>query len=209
MKVLLVNGSPNKEGCTYTALTEVADTLNKNGVDTEIFWIGKKPVSGCIACRKCAEIGKCVFDDLVNQCAEKAEQCDGFIFGSPVYFASANGSMTSFMDRLFYSLLLAGKSLAGKPAAAVVSCRRGGNTATFDQMNKYFSICKMPIVTSQYWNMVHGNSPEEVKQDLEGLQTMRTLGQNMVWLLQCIEAGKQAGIELPVYEAPVRTNFVR
>lgn len=209
MKVLLVNGSPNKEGCTYTALSEVAGALNKNGIDSEIFWIGKKALSGCIACGICATTGKCVFDDVVNECAAKVDECDGFIFGTPVYFASANGAMISFMDRLFFSYRKSGKSLSEKPAAAVVSCRRAGSTATLDQMNKYFSISNMPVVSSQYWNMVHGNSPEEVKQDQEGLQTMRTLGQNMAWLLKCIEAGKQAGIKPPEYEDALRTNFIR
>jgi len=209
MKVLLINGSPNKEGCTFTALAEVAATLEKNGVGTEIFWIGKKPISGCIACFKCEETGKCILNDVVNECAAKLDDFDGFVFGTPVYFASGNGAMTAFMDRLFLSAEIMGKHMTGKPAAAVVSCRRSGSTATFDQMNKYFSACSMPIVTSQYWNAVHGHIPEEVLQDLEGLQTMRTLGQNMAWLLKCIEAGKNAGIARPVYEERIRTNFIR
>jgi multimeric flavodoxin WrbA len=206
MKVLLINGSPHQQGCTFTALSEIAVTLNKNDVDSEMLWIGSKPLAGCTACMTCRESGKCIFDDVVNKCAAKIAECDGFIFGSPVYFASANGAMISFMDRLFFS---SRSSLAGKPAAAVMSCRRGGSTATFDQMNKYFCISNMPVVPSQYWNMVHGNSPDEVRQDLEGLQTMRTLGQNMAWILKCIDAGKTAGINRPVYEEPLRTNFIR
>lgn len=208
MKVLLINGSPHQQGCTHTALSEVASALNKNDVESEIFWIGNKPIAGCIACMACRETGKCVFNDVVNECAARIGEFDGFIFGSPVYFASANGAITAFMDRLFFSAMSDG-CFAGKPAAAVVSCRRGGSTATFDQMNKYFLICNMPVVPSQYWNMVHGNTPDEVRQDLEGLQVMRTLGQNMAWLLKCIEAGKQAGVKPPEYEARIATNFIR
>ena len=206
MKVLLINGSPNEKGCTYTALSEVARTLEQNGVGTEIFWSGKKPVSGCIACGKCRENGKCIMDDNVNEIAAKMNEIDGLVVGSPVYYAAASGQITSFLDRLFYC---AGGHMAGKPGAAVVSCRRGGATAAFDQLNKYFSICNMPIATSQYWNQVHGNSPDEVRQDLEGMQTMRTLGMNMAWLLKCIEAGKNAGISVPQYEKKVGTNFIR
>jgi len=206
MKVLLVNGSPRKEGCTYTALQEIAGALEKQGVTTEIVQIGTKPVSGCISCYVCKKSGKCVIDDAVNEFAVKAKDVDGFIFGSPVYYASANGSLTSFMDRLFYSH---GKHFRGKPGAGIVSCRRGGATASFDQLNKYFSINQMPIVSSQYWNMVHGNTPDEVRQDLEGLQIMRTLGNNMAWLLKCIEAGKKAGIDMPELEQRVMTNFIR
>ena len=206
MKVILVNGSPHKNGCTYTALSEIADTLHKNGIDSEIFWVGTKPVSGCLGCLGCRTAGKCVIDDCVNQFAELAKDADGFIFGSPVHYASASGAITAFMDRAFYSR---GGVLSGKPAAAIVSCRRGGATASFDQLNKYFAINSMPIVSSQYWNMVHGNTPEEVRQDLEGLQTMRTLAGNMAWLLKCIQAGADAGVEKPVREAPQRTNFIR
>jgi len=206
MKVLLVNGSPNKEGCTYTALCEAAGTLNKNGVETEVFHIGSKPVSGCIACRSCVKNGCCIVKDAVNEFAEKAKSADGFVFGSPVHYASASGALISFMDRLFFS---GGQSFKGKPAAAIVSCRRGGATASFDQLNKYFSISQMPIVTSQYWNMVHGHTPDQVRQDSEGLQTMRTLGNNMAWLLKCIKAGKAAGIEIPENEPRISTNFIR
>lgn len=206
MKVLLINGSPHEKGCTYTALSEVADTLEKNGIGTEIFWMGKQPVSACIACGKCRENGTCVFDDGVNRIAGRMGEFDGMIVGSPVYYASASGQITSFMDRLFY---VVGGQMKGKPGAAVVSCRRGGASAAFDQLNKYFSISSMPIVTSQYWNQVHGSTPEDVRQDLEGMQTMRTLGMNMAWLLKCIEAGRKAGICNPVYEPKVATDFIR
>lgn len=205
MKVLLFNGSPRKDGCTYTALCEIAGALEKNGVESEIIHIGKNPVSGCLACFACRKTGVCAVND-VNVFAEKAKEADGFIFGSPVYYAAANGALVSFMDRLFYSQ---GKQFKGKPAAAIVSCRRGGATAAFDQLNKYFSITQMPIVTSQYWNMVHGNTPDEVKQDLEGLQIMRALGNNMAWLLKSIDAGKKAGVLMPENEKRMMTNFIR
>ena len=206
MKVLLVNGSPHAKGCTFTALTEVAETLKANGIDTEIMHLGTKPISGCLGCGKCFKTGKCFIDDVVNVFLDKAPEADGFVFGSPVHYASASGQLTSFLDRVFY-----GKSALfyNKPGAAVVSCRRGGASAAFDQINKYFTINNMPIVSSQYWNQVHGNTPEEVKQDLEGMQTMRTLGRNMAWLLKCIEAGKNAGIPLPEQEPRLRTNFIR
>ena len=206
MKVLLVNGSPHAQGCTYTALCEVAAALEKQGIETELFQVGTKPISGCLGCGACIKTGKCVIDDVVNEFVEKAKDADGFVFGSPVHFANASGAITSFMDRSFYGK---GAVYANKPAAAVMSCRRGGATATLDQLNKYFTISNMPIVSSQYWNMVHGNTPDEVRQDLEGLQTMRTLGINMAWLLKCIEAGKAAGIAMPEREAKVATNFIR
>ena len=206
MKVILVNGSPHQYGCTYTALSEIADTLQKEQIETEIFWVGAKPISGCIACKGCFKTGKCVIDDTVNTFLEKAASADGFIFGSPVHYAGASGMLTSFMDRAFYHK--AGL-YQGKPAAAIASCRRGGASATFDQLNKYFTICSMPVVSSQYWNMVHGNTPDEVRKDLEGLQTMRTLGRNMSWMLRCIEAGKKAGIEFPAHEEKIATNFIR
>ena len=206
MKTLLINGSPHEKGCTYTALREVQKELEKNGMETELFWIGTKPVAGCIACGRCDELNRCIFQDAVNEAAAKLDGIDALVIGSPVYYASASGQITSFLDRLFYS---AGDKLRGKPAAAVVSCRRGGATAAFDQLNKYFSINCMPIVTSQYWNQVHGNTPEQVLQDAEGLQTMRTLAVNMAWLLKSIEAGRKAGIPAPQYEAHVATNFIR
>ncbi|MBQ7197529.1 MAG: flavodoxin family protein [Synergistaceae bacterium] len=210
MKVLLINGSPNEHGCTFTALSEVAGTLNKRGVETEIFWIGKKAIHGCIACWSCTKLGKCVFDDDgVNALAARLDEFDGFVLGAPVYYAGVAGSMCSFLDRLFFSGDESGEKFANKPGACVVSCRRGGASAAFDRINKYFTIRNMPIVSSQYWNQVHGNTPDEVKQDLEGLQTMRTLGENMAWLLKCIEAGKKAGVPAPEREEIVFTNFIR
>ncbi len=208
MKVLLINGSPNENGCTYTALCEAAGALEREGIETEIFQMGKQPVRGCIGCGGCARKGdgRCVFgDDAVNRALEKAETADGYIIGSPVYFASANGSLIAMLDRMFY----AGKCFSYKPAAAVVSARRAGTTASLDEIGKYFSIRNMPVVSSKYWTMVHGNTPEEVRQDLEGMQNMRVLGRNMAWLLKCLEAGKQAGIAIPEPETPVKTNFIR
>lgn len=207
MKVLLVNGSPHKAGCTYTALKEVADTLQSEGVDTEIFWIGNKPIGGCTACGSCFKTGKCVFDDVVNEFTAKAKEADGFVFGTPVHYASACGNMSAFMDRAFYSG--GGDTYRLKPAAAVVSARRGGNTATFDQMNKYFSISQMPIISSCYWNMVHGAVAADVAEDKEGLQTMRILGRNMAYFLKCIEAAEKAGVALPETERRIFTNFIR
>jgi multimeric flavodoxin WrbA len=210
MKVLLVNGSPNKKGCTFTALSEVAKTLSEEGVETEIFHIGTKPIAGCLGCAKCMELGKCILEDRVNECLEIVSGFDGFVFGSPVYYASANGAMIAFMDRLFFADLCSGKnSFYLKPAAAVVSARRAGTTATFDQMNKYFTMTQMPIVSSRYWNMVHGNTPDEVRQDEEGMQIMRVLGRNMAFILKCKDAGLKAGIVLPKAEEPVETNFIR
>lgn len=210
MKVVLVNGSPHEKGCTFTALCEVQKTLEQEKIDTEIFWIGTKPLSGCIACRKCESLGQCVFDDCVNDFLSLARSCDGFIFGSPVYWASATGPLTSFMDRVFFADACSGKKLFYlKPAASVISTRRAGATTTFDQINKYFTLKQMPLVSSQYWHMVHGMKPEEVQKDLEGLQTMRTLGRNMAFLLKCLEAGKKAGVPLPEVEPPIRTNFIR
>jgi len=207
MKVLLLNGSPREKGCTFTALSEVASALEKNDVKTEIHWLGNDPIASCRACSYCKNNGKCVINDNVNSFVKKAEQFDGFVFGSPVHFASASGAITAFLDRVFYS---SRNVFSTKPGAAVVSCRRAGSTATLDQLNKYFPINNMPQVPSQYWCMVHGNTPDEVKQDLEGLQIMRTLGINMAWLLKCIDAGKKAGIELPQYESErQRTNFIR
>ncbi len=211
MKVLLVNGSPHKEGCTYTALNEVAKTLKEEGIESEIFWIGNKPLSGCIACKKCIELGKCIFNDSVNEFRKLAQNADGFIFGTPVHYAAASGAMTSFMDRVFYSEFLGNenKSFYLKPAACVVSARRAGTTATFDQLNKYFTIQEMPIISSRYWNMVHGAKPEDVLQDEEGLYNMRVLGRNMAFFLKCKEAGLKAGISFPKKENPIFTNFIR
>ena len=206
MKVILVNGSPKEKGCTYTALKEVEKSLKENGIETEIFWIGNKPISGCIGCGGCSKTGRCFIDDKVNEFLEKVITTDGFVLGSPVHFAGCSGSLSSFMDRAFYGR---GKLFANKPAAAVVSCRRGGATAALDEINKYFSISNMPIVSSQYWNMVHGNTPEEVQKDEEGMQTMRTLGNNMAWLLKSIEIAKSNGLEEPKNEKIIRTNFIR
>ena len=210
MKVLLVNGSPHEKGCTYTALMVVAGVLENEGIGAEVVWIGNKPLSGCIDCRACMERKKCIFDDKVNEVLAVAQSVDGFIFGSPVHYAAASGAMTSFMDRLFFADLLSGRqSFALKPAAAVVSARRAGTTATFDQLNKYFTISQMPIVSSRYWNMVHGATPEDVRKDLEGLQTMRVLARNMAWFLKCKEAGLKAGVPVPVQEENIYTNFIR
>ncbi len=206
MKVLLVNGGPHEKGCTYTALEEVSKTLQKNGIETEIIWLGVNPIAGCIGCNACLKTGKCFRNDIVNDFIEKSKEADGFVFGTPVHFASSAGSLTSFMDRVFYGR---GDLFKNKPACCVVSCRRGGATATFDQINKYFSICNMPIVTSQYWNQVHGTNPNEVRKDKEGMQTMRTLGNNMAWLLKCIDIAKKNGVEYPENEKAVKTNFIR
>ena len=208
MKVLLVNGSPHKNGCTNTALTEVEKELNKEGIETEIFWLGVKPISGCIACGKCRKTGQCAFDDVVNEFAKKCDEADGFIFGTPVHYASASGAITSFMDRLFYSTSSNKDLFRLKPAAAIVSARRSGTTVTYDQLNKYFGINQMPIISSRYWNMVHGSTPEEVKKDEEGMQIMRILGKNMAYYLKCQEAGKKAGIKLPDQEETTFTNFI-
>ena len=210
MKVLLVNGSPHEKGCTYTALMEVAETLEKEGIGTDIFWIGNKPLSGCIACRICADKKKCVYDDRVNDFLAIAPSADGFVFGSPVHYASATGAITSFMDRAFYAdRLSGGNSFYLKAAAAIVSARRAGATAAFDQLNKYFTISEMPVISSRYWNMVHGATPEDVKKDMEGLQVMRVLARNMAWFLKCTEAGRKAGIEFPAKEETIYTNFIR
>ncbi len=206
MKVLLVNGSPRPHGCTYTALSEVANQLHKHGIETSLFQIGNQPVRSCIACGRCTESGHCVFgDDGVNEGIDLIHEADGLVIGAPVHYASAAGACSAFFDRVFY----AKTSFAYKPAAAVVSCRRGGASATFDQLNKYFTISSMPVVSSQYWNSVHGNTPNQVKQDLEGLQTMRTLADNLAWLLSCIEAGRQSGIPFPAPERRISTSFIR
>ena len=210
MKVLLVNGSPNKEGCTYTALAEVGAALTQSGIGTDVFWIGNKPLSGCIACKSCIQKNRCVFDDTVNEFLELAGDYDGFVFGTPVHWGGAAGAITSFLDRVFYADLNGGGNrFLLKPAAAVMSARRAGTTATWDQMNKYFGLMQMPIITSRYWNMVHGAKPEDVKQDAEGLQTMRVLGRNMAWFVRCKEAGEKAGVYLPEQDQMNFTNFIR
>lgn len=208
MKVLLFNGSPHKTGCTYTALTEAGKILEENGIETEVIQVGAQPVRGCVACGGCAKGKGCVFGDKdgLNAIIEKCRQADGFLFGSPVYYASPNGSLVSFLDRLFYA---GGSALAHNPAACVCSARRAGTTATLDMLQKYLTINQMPVVSSTYWPMVHGGCAEDAKQDLEGMQVMRNLGRNMAWLLRCIEAGKAAGIEAPAAESGARTNFIR
>ena len=206
MKVVLINGSPNEKGCTYTALKEVADELQRQGVEAEIVHIGKAPVRGCLGCGGCRKTGRCVFDDAVNALADKLVQADGLVFGSPVFYAGISGQLKCFMDRLFYSR---GAQLSGKPAAAVVSARRGGCVSAFDDINRFFTINRMPVVSSQYWNQVHGNTPDEVRKDEEGLKILRTLARNMAWLLKNLEAGREAGVPEPEREAPLRTNFIR
>ena len=207
MKVLLINGSPHVKGSTYTALNEVAVTLEKEGIETEMIHIGQQAIRGCIACGKCREIGHCVFDDAVNEVAEKFANADGMVVGSPVYYASANATLVAFLDRLFYSSARQFDKTM-KVGAAVVSARRGGNTATFDELNKYFTISGMPVVSSQYWNQIHGNNAEDASKDEEGLQTMRTLGRNMAFLMKSISLGKEA-YGMPETEAKVATNFIR
>ena len=210
MRVLLVNGSPHKEGCTYTALSAVADALAAEGIDPQIFWIGTKALSGCIACKTCVQKKVCVFDDKVNEFLNIAGEYDGFVFGTPVHWAAAGGAITSFLDRAFYAdANSGGNRFLLKPAAGIMSARRAGTTATWDQLNKYFGLMQMPIITSRYWNMVHGATPEQVKQDLEGMQIMRILGKNMAWFLKCKEAGEKAGISLPEQETVSFTNFIR
>ncbi len=207
MKILLVNGSPHDHGCTFTALQEIAGAVEGEGLEAEFFWIGNKPINGCIACRGCRD-GHCALgnEDGVNALIDAIHAADGVVFGTPVHFAGPAGNLHSMLDRVFY----AKRSFAGKPGAAIASCRRSGGTATFDVLNKYFTISSMPIVASQYWNVVHGNTPEEVRRDEEGMQTMRTLGRNMAWLVKCIAAGKAAGIEFPPREAKFCfTNFIR
>ena len=206
MKVLLINGSPHEKGCTYTALAEVAKTLEEQGIETTLFQLGKEPISGCIACRACMKTKRCVINDKVNEMLDMMDGIDGLVVGSPVYYAAPAGQLTAFLERAFF---LKGKLYADKPGAAIVSCRRGGATAAFDRLNKFFTISNMPVVSSQYWNQVHGNTPDEVRQDVEGLQIMRTLGINMAWLLKCIEAGRLAGIPAPEREQTVATNFIR
>lgn len=204
MKALLINGSPRADGCTFTALSELKNTLEKEGIETELIHVGQKNIHGCIACRKCRELGKCVFDDVVNEIAPKLAEADAFVIGAPVYYASPAGGAISFMDRLFFSTADVDKTM--KVGAAVVSCRRGGNTSSFDVLNKYFSISSMPIATSQYWNMVYGGAADEVLLDKEGLQTMRTLGKNIAFMVKSIALGKKE-YGLPEKEPITFTNF--
>lgn len=205
MKVLLVNGSPRKNGCTNRALEEIANEFSKLGIESEIFWIGNS-VKGCMACNYCHSHGQCVLNDVVNEFAQKAKEVDGFIFGTPVYYGGPTGGIASFMDRLFYS---SSSYFYDKVVSTVVSCRRGGASESFAQLNMYYMMNNMIVVSSQYWNQVHGNNPSEVEQDAEGLQTMRSLAQNMTWVLKSIEAGRKMGIEKPQREKVIRTNFIR
>ena len=212
MKVLLFNGSPHKEGCTYTALTEIAKTLKEEGIDSEIYQIGMGSITPCRGCGACAKLGRCVInDDDVNNFVDKCKDFDGFIFGSPVHYGSACGGITAFLDRAFFVAFMSGRGdiFKHKPASAVVVARRSGTTATLDQLNKYMTITQMPIISGRYWNMVHGYTPDDVRQDLEGMQNLRILARNMAWHLKCTEAGKKAGIELPKQEEIVFTNFIR
>lgn len=208
MKVLMVNGSSKPNGCTATALQEIAKVLREEGIDSEIVCLGGGPLRDCIGCLGCMKLdGQCAFnDDCINEILEKAKTCDGFIFGTPVYYAHPSGRVLSALDRMFY----AGKKyFMHKPGAAIASARRAGTTASIDALNKYFTIAEMPVVSSSYWNMVHGNKPEEVLQDAEGLQVMRNLGRNMAWLLKCLEAGRNTGVVVPVNEYDNKTNFIR
>ncbi|MBR6523858.1 MAG: flavodoxin family protein [Clostridia bacterium] len=205
MKVLLINGSPHKNGCTNEALCEVAGALNKNGVETVMVHVGTQPVSGCIACGNCGKTGKCFVNDKVNEIIEMLPEIDGIVVGSPVYYAAPSGQISSFLDRLF----TAGSGFEGKVGAAIVSCRRGGASAAFDALNKYFTISGMPVASSQYWNQVHGSNPEQVRKDEEGMQTMRTLGNNMAWLIKCIKLGKENGLCVPEREPRITTSFIR
>lgn len=208
MKVLLVNGSPHKEGCTCTALSETGRILESEGIGTEHYWIGTRPLSGCLACGRCAASGRCVINDIVNEFLDKAKEFDGFVFGAPVYFAALPGAMTSFLNRIFFCAHTSHEFL-GKPAAALTSNRRAGSLPALEQFNRYFIYSGMPLVPSQYWPMVFGNTPDEVRQDGEGLQIMRTLGRNMAWMLKCREAGREAGESCPELEPRIATNFIR
>lgn len=209
MKVLLVNGSPRKLGNTYFALQEIANTLEAQGVTSEIFWIGSQAINGCTMCGGCDGSDRCVIDDVVNEFQRKAREADGFVFGAPVHFAGPAGNFCSFMDRLFYSCVQDGKTLYMKPAAAITVARRAGTSATLDRMNKYITYGHMLLVASSYWNMAFGRDPGEVAQDAEGMQTMRNVGLNMAYVLRCIQAGRVIGVERPVREKTLRTNFIR
>ena len=205
MKVLMINGSPRKEGNTYTALHEMEKIFEKEGIETEILHVGNKDIRGCVACLSCKKTGKCVFDDMVNEAASKFQASDGLVVASPVYYASANGTLISFLDRLFYST---GFDKTMKVGASVAAARRGGLSASYDQLNKYFGISGMPIASGQYWNGIHGAAPGEAQQDGEGLQIMRTLARNMAFLMKSIALGKEQ-LGLPEKEAFERTNFIR
>lgn len=205
MNVLMINGSPHANGSTYTALNEMKKVFEKNGIEVTLLNIGAKDIRGCVACKSCYKTGRCAIDDAVNEAAPLFEKCDGLVVGSPVYYAAANATLTAFLTRLFYSTHFS-KSM--KVGAAICSARRGGLTATYDELNKFFAISGMPIASGQYWNGIHGNSAEDALQDLEGLQMMRTLAENMSFLMRSIELGKEK-YGMPEREQPVRTNFIR
>ena len=210
LKVLLFNGSPHAEGCTYTALKEISNTLKEEGIESQIFHVGNEAVASCKACGACTNLGKCVINDKVNEFVKLAEEFDGYIIGSPVHYASSSGATVAFLDRAFYSASRSGKKIfPHKPGAAIASARRAGTTATLDQLNKYFTINQMILISGRYWNMVHGSEASDVFQDEEGMHTMYTLGQNMAWFIKCINAGKQAGIDKPEYKEKAWTNFIR
>jgi len=209
MKVLLINGSPHKNGCTFTALSEIEKTLKEEGIESEIYQLGTEPIEACRACYACTKLGRCVINDRVNDFINYAEGFDGFIIGSPVHYASACGGITAFMDRAFFAASKSGRNIfTHKAGAAIASARRSGTTATLDQLNKYFTISQMPVISGRYWNMVHGAKPEDVLKDEEGLQNMRILARNMAWHLKCREAAEKAGIKPPKTEEVIYTNFI-
>lgn len=202
-KVLLINGSPHENGCVFTALSEVAGALHSAGLETQIYHIGTKPVMGCLGCRRCAQLGHCFYEeDCANEILSLALECEGIVIGAPVYYAGPCGQVCAIMDRVFFSSM---GRFAGKVGACVVNCRRGGNSASFDRLNKYFTISRMPVVSSQYWNSTHGYTPRDVKKDLEGLQTMRTLGLNMAWMINSLAANAE---QRPAPEPGIQTNFI-
>lgn len=211
MKVITVNCSPHEHGCTARALDEIDATLREEGIGAERFWIGSRPIMGCMGCGKCAELGRCFYgEDRVNEFVEMAGTADGFVFGAAVHYASPNGAAESFLDRAFFSASLSKRRVFRlKPAASVAAARRGGTTATFDALNKYPTISEMVVISSNYWNMIHGSEPEDAEHDEEGLQTMRVLARNMAWFLRIKEAGERAGVPLPKTERKVLTNFIR
>ena len=210
MKVLLINGSPHPNGCTYTALKEIETTLKEEKIESEFYNVGTEPISSCRGCTACGRLGRCIIDDEVNEFLDYAKHFDGYIIGAPVHYAAPPGSLISFLDRVFYVNFMSNRKIfEHKPAAAVTSARRAGTTSALDQMNKYFSISEMPIISGRYWNMVHGMNAVQVRHDEEGLQNMRFLARNMAWHLKCVEAADKAGIPRPKTEDVVHTNFIR